>query len=226
MSFKFGQFRRDQLATDSYITTLEYTVANYQRLTGTAIQKKFVDKMITLNTPLVNSKSYYLQVAINKMSSQQNFSLLLKKSTDNNANQNIEDFYVTSGSSGSETFEFIITPNTEYDRIVFYLSRTDTDYQQNNNDNTYGRKPSIQVLNFGEVVNLLTSPINHSPLLKIGVQGSAGMLMVINGEPIRIGPNGTYEINNGYKIKTFGAIIKNNNLSTDGKEYFILDYQY
>ena len=229
MSFNFGQFRRDQLSVENYVPSLEgYEMQNYQRPSGTAIQQKFVDKMIVLDTPLDSSKSYYLQVQINKIASQQNFSLMLKSSTNNNANQTIDTFYVNSTQATGETeiFEFIITPNTEYDRIVFSLLRDTTDYQLNNGDNTYGRKPIINILTLGEVKDLLDNPIGHSPLIKIGVQGSVGMLMVINGEQMRIGPSGIYEINNGYKVKTFGVVIKDNNLSTDNKEYFILDYQY
>lgn len=226
MSFNFGQFRRDQLPVSNYVSSIEYTEQNYQRKTGTVVQKKFVDNMMVISTPMDNTKSYYLQVTINKISSQQYFSLLLKKSTNDNISQTIDTFSVSSGSSGTETFEFVITPNIDYDQIVFYLARTNTDYQLKNDDNTYGRKSTVQILSFGQIKDLLTTPINHTPLVKIGVQGPTGMLMVINGEPIRIGPSGIYEINNGYKIKTFGVIVKDNNLSTDGKEYFILDYQY
>ena len=226
MSFNFGQFRRDQLPVSDYVSSIEYTEQNYQRKTGTTVQKKFVDNMMVISTPMDNTKSYYLQVTINRISSQQDFSLLLKKSTNDNISQTIDTFSVSSGSSGTETFEFVITPNIDYDQIVFYLTRTNTDYQLNNGDNTYGRKSTVQILSFSQIKDLLTTPINHTPLIKIGVQGPTGMLMVINGEPIRIGPSGIYEINNGYKIKTFGVIVKDNNLSTDGKEYFILDYQY
>lgn len=226
MSFNFGQFRRDQLPISDYVSSIEYTEQNYQRKTGTTVQKKFVDNMMVISTPMDNTKSYYLQVTINRISSQQDFSLLLKKSTNDNISQTIDTFSVSSGSSGTETFEFVITPNIDYDQIVFYLTRTSTDYQLNNGDNTYGRKSTVQILSFSQIKDLLTTPINHTPLVKIGVQGPTGMLMVINGEPIRIGPSEIYEINNGYKIKTFGVVVKDNNLSTDGKEYFILDYQY
>lgn len=226
MSFNFGQFRRDQLPVSDYVSSIEYTEQNYQRKTGTTVQKKFVDNMMVISTLMDNTKSYYLQVTINRISSQQDFSLLLKKSTNDNISQTIDTFSVSSGSSGTETFEFVITPNIDYDQIVFYLTRTNTDYQLNNGDNTYGRKSTVQILSFSQIKDLLTTPINHTPLVKIGVQGPTGMLMVINGEPIRIGPSGIYEINNGYKIKTFGVVVKDNNLSTDGKEYFILDYQY
>ena len=231
MSFNFGQFRRDQLAVEKYISSIEYEEQNYQRTEGTVIQQKFIDKMLVLNAPLSNTKSYYLQIEIDRVQLQQNFSLMLKKSTNDTTYQIIENFYVNpivdQNEEEKEIFEFIITPNTEnYDQIIFYLLRNNSDYQLDNKDGTYGRKPLINILSFGEVKNLLESPINHSPLIKIGVQGPTGMLMVINGEPIKIGPSGVYEINNGYKIKTFGAIIKNNPLSTDDKEYFILDYQY
>lgn len=226
MSFNFGQFRRDQLPVSNYVSSIGYTKQNYQRKTGTTVQKKFVDNMMVISTPMDNTKSYYLQVTINRISSQQDFSLLLKKSTNDNISQTIDTFSVSSGSSGTETFEFVITPNIDYDQIVFYLTRTNTDYQLSNSDNTYGRKSTVSILSFSQIKDLLTTPINHTPLVKIGVQGPTGMLMVINGEPIRIGPSGIYEINNGYKIKTFGVVVKNNNLSTDGKEYFILDYQY
>lgn len=229
MSFNFGQFRRDQLSVDNYTSAIEYVKQNYQRKTGTTVQKKFIDNMIVITTPMDNTKSYYLQITINKLSSQQDFSLLLKKSSDDNANQIIDTFSVSSDpdENGTETFEFIITPNLDYDQIVFYLTRISTDYQlSNEDDGSYGRKSTIEILNFSQIKDLLSTSINHTPLVKIGVQGPTGMLMIINGEPIRIGPSGIYEINNGYKIKTFGVIIKNNNLSTDGKEYFILDYQY
>ena len=47
------------------------------------------------------------------------------------------------------------------------------------------------------------------------------MLMCINGEEIRIGRTGIYEINYGISINTIGFIVEPN----DGKN-FILDYQY
>lgn len=225
MSFNFGQFRRDQLPVENYMSPIQYEIQNYQRTEGSVVQQNFIDNMIVTTSPLDNTKSYYLQVKINKISSQQNFSLFLKKSTNNDVNQIIDNFSVNSGQQGTETFEFIITPNMDFNQIVFSLIRTEADYQLANDDDTYGRKTSIEVLNFNEVNNLLTV-INHTPLIKIGVQGPVGMLMVINGEAIRVGPSGIYEINNGYKIKNFGVIIKDNTISTDGKQYFILDYQY
>ena len=44
--------------------------------------------------------------------------------------------------------------------------------------------------------------------------------MSINGEAIRIGRSGLYEINNGINTTFIGFIIEAN------EKYFILDYQY
>jgi hypothetical protein len=52
------------------------------------------------------------------------------------------------------------------------------------------------------------------------------MLMCINGEDIRIGPNGIYEINNGYKITFIGFVVQQSDQTPDKRDYFILDYQY
>jgi len=52
--------------------------------------------------------------------------------------------------------------------------------------------------------------------------------MCINGEPIRIGPSGIYEIRNCYKIKFLSFIIRESE-EEDGTyktDNFIVDYQY
>ena len=45
--------------------------------------------------------------------------------------------------------------------------------------------------------------------------------MCIDGEQIRIGRSGLYEINNGVVISFLGFIV-----AEDDNKYFILDYQY
>ena len=68
--------------------------------------------------------------------------------------------------------------------------------------------------------------IGHSPLLKIGIQGPTGLLFCINGEEIRMGKSGIYEILNGYKVNSIGFVPKPDSISPGGKDYFVLDYQY
>lgn len=60
MSFNFGQFRRDQLPIGNYITTLDYNLINYQRTTGSSIERRFVDKQISVNDTLESQESYYI----------------------------------------------------------------------------------------------------------------------------------------------------------------------
>ena len=55
------------------------------------------------------------------------------------------------------------------------------------------------------------------------------MLMCINGEQIRIGPSGIYEIKNGYIVNFIGVVVKNSTNSSTGEleqDNFIIDYQY
>jgi hypothetical protein len=50
--------------------------------------------------------------------------------------------------------------------------------------------------------------------------------MCINGEQIRIGRTGIYEINNGLTIQSIGFILKESTFYSDGLDYFIMDFQY
>jgi len=73
-----------------------------------------------------------------------------------------------------------------------------------------------------ELVNLVTE---SSGWLKFGYQCRPGSLIVINGEPIRVGRSGIYEINNGTIINNF--MIASPGGSDNSKiDAFLLDYAY
>ena len=57
-------------------------------------------------------------------------------------------------------------------------------------------------------------------LTKIGIQGPPSLLMCINGEQIRIGKSGIYEINNENVKISFVGFIPNQ------LDYFIMDFEY
>ena len=87
-----------------------------------------------------------------------------------------------------------------------------------------GRICKIEVIRLDEIYNVidyLTTIINKSALLQIGVQSAPGLLMCINGEEIRVGRSGLYEILNGYKVTFIGFIVEPND-----NKHFMLDYQY
>mgnify|MGYP003288954105 FL=1 len=48
--------------------------------------------------------------------------------------------------------------------------------------------------------------------------------MSINGEGIKVGRSGIYEINNGVVVSSIGFVIESGD--NDVSNYFILDYQY
>ena len=213
MSFNFGQFRRTDIPLEDYFSLIsEYSLCDDEQrdLAGITVNEKYLH----LNQTLNYGKTYLLSVQINSFSNtKENITLILKNSN-NIINQQIINEIEVLGTT-TQQINIIITPNTQgYDKIVFQLKRDFSDLSN-------PKQLPINIIKLIEIKNLLETSIGHSPLNKIGVQGPTGMLMIINGEPIRIGPNGIYEINNGYKIKSFGVY-----LSTNNPQYFILDYQY
>lgn len=73
--------------------------------------------------------------------------------------------------------------------------------------------------------NLITNENGPSGWLKFGYQSRPGSLIVVNGEPIRVGRSGIYEINNGTIINKFMIASPN---GSDNKyiDAFLLDYAY
>ena len=61
----------------------------------------------------------------------------------------------------------------------------------------------------------------------MGLQGPPGLLFSMNGEEIRIGKSGIYEVE-GININQLSFVIKNNSPIpyADNLDYFIMDFQY
>ena len=234
MSYKFGQFRKSQLS--SYLTPLEYTLNDLRVQSSLSEGITFIDKGIDLSgdnilQALTNDKkqrSYYIRFKIFKQSTKQLITLRLVNTTKTTDNiQTIDTIEIEAGDSNDYSFfEFILSPNDNhtYNQIYFELNRQLIDYNIVNDDGTYGRKITIEINRLDEIYNVInylhTSIDNQSVLKQIGVQGPPGLLMSINGEGIKIGRSGLYEINNGINTSFIGFIIENN------EKYFVLDYQY
>lgn len=228
MSYNFGQFRRKQI--DSYLTPVNFNVTLEQKESSLSQGVIFNETMINLDSPLNfidengKQKCYYLKFKIyKKTNSNQVITLKLINET---TTQKIKTISLGAGlSTDYITFEAIIAPKTSYSQIQFELDRTLEDFNQINEDGTYGRIVGVEVETLSSVynvINFLNPSIESKGKLKqIGVQGPSGMLMCINGEEIRIGRTGIYEINYGIFIHSIGFIVEPN----DGKN-FILDYQY
>ncbi len=161
------------------------------------------------------------------MNSVQNFSLQLQNSNDS---QTIEDYTVPAG-TGSMTFDIVFTPNATYNLIVFVLARTTEDYNIIENSQ-YGRIMDITINEnniylMTNIIDTLASTYGLVELIRIGVQGPTGLMMSINGEQIKVGKTGIYELNDiNIKITYLGFALKENVLNVDGYDNFILDFEY
>lgn len=101
------------------------------------------------------------------------------------------------------------------------IMRTEPDPDTGEPTNYYGRiVPLDQVqVELCEVRNLLNLGIKKSPLSQIGVHSHSGLLMCINGEAIRVGPNRFYELS-AIPITSLGIVAKGH------EDMFSIDYKY
>ena len=234
MNYNFGQFRKSQI--DNYLMPLDSGILEDLQVTSALSENvKFVDKKIDLVEEdylqaLTNNnkqRSYYIKFKVFKQDTAQsiNIKLINTKATTDNM-QLIKNIKINRGKDTDySVFEIVISPsdNHVFDRIYFELNRELIDYNTHIADDIYGRTLSIEIERLDEIYNVidfLENSIDTDTLKQIGVQGPPGLLMSINGEEIRIGRSGLYEINNGVSVSFIGFIIEQN------EKYFVLDYQY
>lgn len=136
-------------------------------------------------------------------------------------------------------FSYVFTPLSNFDSICFRIQRDiydvllPDDYpnsdiagykrwltNQNNGNNIYYSSTEGEV---SQVFNIINGEQKY--WLKVGYQSRPGSLIVINGEPIRIGRSGIYQLNNGMKIKSF-MVVAPGGTDTNNIDAFLLDYAY
>lgn len=230
MIFQIGQLRKNQI--NSYSSDMIYNQALIKNETGII---DFYDQCLFLNgTNVVSSLySYYLKFEVKQLpDSIQEFTLKLKTNTvtiDND--QNIKNFKVGQG-VGTVVFELIFNPNANYNQIIFELKREAFDFYITNEDNTNGRIANIKILQFDRIVNVISDYLAKkyaglTTLKKIGIQGPPGLLFCIDGEEMRVGRSGIYELyNEDIAISYIGFIIKKSLFTQDGEDFFIMDFKY
>ena len=235
MAYNFGQFRRSQLA--SYSTSLTYTLDTIQETSPLSEAVIFNERVIDLDGDNVLNavdstgtiqRCYYIRYKIyKKWDTTQVITLkLINTLKEEDNEQTLTTFTVTKGyESDYSYYDFVIAPNATYNRIEFFLNRIVDDYNSVNDDDTYGRTVEIEIDRLEEITNITTylnSAIdNKGQFQQIGIQGPPGLQMCIDGESIKIGRSGIYEINNGTTIKFIGFIVQE-----DDGQYFMMDYQY
>lgn len=230
MAYQIGQLRRNQI--NSYSTALSYR-QGLIRNENSIID--FYDQCMYLSGANIVSSiySYYLKFEVTQLPEvTQEFSIRLQSDEVTVDNiQNIRSFVVKQG-LGTTTFELIFTPNSNYNQIVFELKRLALDFYTDNGDGTSGRIMKIKILQFDRVTNVITSYLaknypGMTSLKKIGIQAPPGLLFCIDGEEIRVGRSGVYELyNEDINISYIGFIIKDSLFTQDGKDFFIMDFKY
>ena len=246
MSYKIGQFRKDSLSSSDYLTSFSYNIIPVNINTDVSTQLGgftiFTDYAVRLaNSQFQYGNSYYVKLGIKRAERDQTVIISLSNYQNQSYlsdNSQILDTIVIPAQDNSinETaiIELAFSPNAAYSQILLTLQRTAYDYTIENSQGTSGRLIQIdenQVMT-AQIYNVLNRLGDVNALTKIGVQGPPGLLMCINGEPIRIGPSGIYEIKNDYKITSMGFVVRppennsGNNEDNNKRDYFILDYQY
>ena len=238
MAYNIGQFRRTSNINDYYEDIsnnfeIQYYQERLSELTSTVFFENAYYDFSNTGNKMNKQNYYYLNFSVKKMNSIQNFYLKLKNLTqsdddfsDNNE-QIIAEFTVPQSTIEDDwtNFEIIIAPNKTYGQLYWDLRRTiSNDYLSTSDmqvEGAIGRKMTIVINQFAIIKNIVKD-INK--IVKIGVQGPPSLLMCINGEQIRIGKTGIFEINeDNISISFVGFVpkVKNGIL-----EYFIMDYEY
>ena len=232
---KFGQFRKTQL--EEYFTIY----SNSQIIEGQEIKKanstseiEFTNICVSLqgDAVLQNQSHYYLKFKVaRRESTQQKFYLRLKNN-DNISESDDEAYtvgeFIAEMGTGDKIFEVIISPNKNYNKILWDLQRISDDYQKAPDQGvSSGRLMNVTDIVLANIKNVVDNILASSGasgtttyLTKIGIQGPPSLLMCINGEQIRIGRSGIYEINNENITISFVGFVPNQ------LDYFIMDFEY
>lgn len=226
-----GQFRRTQ--QQSYITSLTATPGTVLVESPTSSEIVFKDICGDLSgANVMNSQhSYYLKFGVRRLAAyDQTFQLKIKNASNLDTNEQvIESYTVKKGNIADVVyFEVVISPNAEYNQIVWTLQRIADDYNIVNYDGTYGRVMDVSITSYAQIIDIMDYLKSQYSGLKyltsIGIQGPTGLLMCINGEQIRVGRSGVYEIDNEMPITSIGFVPKE--ISVNTLEYFLMDFVY
>lgn len=231
MSYNIGQLRSTSI--ENFITPVTLgTPTEFERSSNISGDGTiFKDIEIQVSGKLLNQNNYYFYFQIKKrLDSQQNVILKLRKNQSQLSQasyQTIKTVSLDNDNSDYIRFQALISPNADYDYIILELDRVLIDYQKNEVSSTStakGRILQVGELSLFKIQNLVSGYLNQTyptlkSLTKVGIQGRSGLLMCINGEQIRIGKSGVYEINNGMKISSLGFIPTQN-------DFFLVDFEY
>lgn len=231
MAYRFGQFRKEQYK--EYITPFEKI----------GLQEKFSEVKLAENGNFKGQKvqdvmmkrgfstadgSLFLRFALTRFDRETGVIIkLAKENASALATDNIQQVakITIPAAVTSEQFtvpiiyDIIITPNDDYAELIFAIDRDGKDLTET--PRAWMPNVGFQVVEFGKINNVISKMNTEGTgrLKQMGVQGQPGLEMCINGEMIRVGRTGIYEINHGVDV-TFLGFMPNEN------DHFLVDYQY
>lgn len=119
-------------------------------------------------------------------------------------------------------FELCFRPvEDSFEGILLEMVRTAEDYNIQRPDGTFGRKVELENINYDlyELSNLVDQMNRDRSLSRIGVWSHPGLVMVINGEEIKVGPSGYYELD-AIEINSIGIVAEG------WEDNWTIDFQY
>lgn len=218
MSYVLDQYNQKNVEVSDLSNTSIYMSSGF---TGTPRRKKededsgissealslFYNECIQTDSAMSAGSTFYLHVKIKRLVSAQRFYLYLTnysiEESEEAKTQYVKTIDIQAGDPNSwADCEVVFSPLIDFDCILFQLQRTIDDYR------TATRYPRIVYEELSEVNNIITSQIGYgTELIKIGVQSHPGLIMCINGEEIKIGRSGIYEIRNGIiSVNSFSVL--------------------
>ena len=199
-----------------------YLVALYEKSTGEVAA--VIPETYTAGTPNVKDMLY--------VDRDTNDYYLGNGDTSYSRTNNVNDIVLSASWTYEEGttygyLEIVFRPVDDgFNTILFEMIRTPEDYniQQDSDDGgtEYGRVVPLDKFTFELYqLNNLVAVVNPDgmKLDRIGVWGRPGLFTAVNGEEIRIGPSGSYELD---VIPITSLTI----VARDAEDYFTVDYSY
>lgn len=229
MAYRFGQWRREQFSdyvkplnkNDYLLTSITSTLEGMgQQVQDIAITKQFstTDGSLFLRFALTR---FSRETGVTIKLAKQNTSALATDNVQTVAKITIPAALTTEQQTTPIIYDIVITPNDSYAQLIFSIDRDSTDLDAAKQPRRWIPGTSFMIQSFGQIQNIIPklNIENSTKLKQIGVQSRPGLPMCIDGEMIRVGRSGIYEINHGISISFLGFMPNEN-------DHFILDYQY
>lgn len=230
MAYKFGQFRKEQYTYSNYVKQLdknEYMLTSITTKMEGFTGINFQDIIIKRSFSTADG-SMFIRFALTRFTRETSVTIKLTKENasalDTTNTQTITTIVVPAGTTSEELstpiiYDIVVTPNEGYGQLVFSIDRDGQDFT--GTPRKWIPTQSFMILSFGTISNIIPSLDidNMGRLKQIGIQSRPGLEMCINGEMIRVGRSGIYEINHGIDITYIGFMPEED-------DHFLMDYQY